>query len=288
MIGLIYGWRGVGKTVFVLSILIAVSKGEALGPWEDAHSVPCLLLDGEMPLQDIQKRLQELDSRENPKNRLFIYSDASASSVGYRRAHLADEAWRDEMKKYLLDKGVKLWAIDNLASLTGGLDENTKQDWDPFNAWLLELRFEGISTLMLHHESKTGRKRGTAAREDNIDISIRLKAPYDYTPEEGARFIAHFEKSRLSPDDLPLITDTEFRLEQDEHGLRWSFDKVKVENRRAVLQLIDQGLDQKSIHEVLNLSKGYVSKIVKGARAEGFISTANELTPAGHMEAFGQ
>ena len=44
-------------------------------------------------------------------------------------------------------KKIKLWVIDNLASLAAGLDENKKRDWDPVNQFLLELRFAGISTI---------------------------------------------------------------------------------------------------------------------------------------------
>ena len=63
------------------------------------------------------------------------------------------------MKQILLTRKVKLWVVDNLASLASGLDENKKQDWDPINSWLLELRFAGISTIMLHHMTiKTGAK----------------------------------------------------------------------------------------------------------------------------------
>ena len=34
------------------------------------------------------------------------------------------------------------------------------------------------------------------AKEDNIDISISLTKPEDYSPEDGAKFMVNFEKSR--------------------------------------------------------------------------------------------
>ncbi len=49
----------------------------------------------------------------------------------------------------LITMGIKLWVVDNLASVAGGLDENSRQDWDPVNQWLLELRFAGITTMIL-------------------------------------------------------------------------------------------------------------------------------------------
>ena len=117
-----------------------------------------------------------------------------------------------ENEIYPDDQKIKFWVIDNLASLASGIDENVKKDWDPINQWLLELRFSGITTLMLHHTNKEGGQRGTSAREDNIDISIMLKNARDYTPEDGARFIVHFTKQRIPTKDLQLISDTEFKL----------------------------------------------------------------------------
>jgi hypothetical protein len=59
-IGLISGWRGCGKTFFALGILNAVSNGTSFGPWDCGTPVTCLLLDGEMPIQDIIERSNDL------------------------------------------------------------------------------------------------------------------------------------------------------------------------------------------------------------------------------------
>jgi len=271
-ISLISGWRGTGKTWFAISILDAISKGKRFGPWEASNSVPCLFLDGEMPVQDIRERMESLSDGTARKHPLYIYSDAYANSLGLPRAHLNHENWRSKMKSILITKKVKLWVIDNLASLASGLDENSKKDWDPINSWLLELRFVGIATIMLHHVNKTGGQRGTSAREDNLDISLILKPPQDYTPEDGARFITHFSKARVSHRDLQSISDIEFKLLQDESDRYiWTWGNVKMENRRALLALIDQGMDQKTICETLELSKGYVSKIKGKATKDGYI-----------------
>jgi len=86
---------------------------------------------------------------------------------------VAGESWRTKMKSLLVARKVKLWVIDNLASLTSGLDENAKKDWDPINSWLLELRFAGISTIMLHHVNKDGGQRGTSAREPGTEVIVK-------------------------------------------------------------------------------------------------------------------
>lgn len=280
-LGLIYGWRGVGKSWFALAVLDAITKGSDFGPWQADENVPCLFLDGEMPVEDVIERRKFLGEGRR-KSPLYIYSDAYANRLGLPRAHLANETWRTRMKGYLLEKKIKVWMIDNLASLAGGLNENAKDEWDPINGWLLELRFAGISTYMLHHESKAGKQRGTAAREDNIDISIRLKKPHDYTPDDGARFIVSFEKARVRTSDLNLITDMEFVMQEDETGKGlWTYKEVRMERKFEVIRLLDEGMSQQDICGSLNISKGHVSKLRKCAIKEGFLSEKNGLTQTG-------
>ena len=159
-----------------------------------------------------------------------------------------------------------------------------KKDWDPINQWLLELRFAGITSFMLHHTNKEGGQRGTSAREDNIDISIMLKSAPDYTPEDGARFIVHFTKQRIPTKDLQLISDTEFKLIQDE-GQRhvWSWQNVRKETKNEILSLLDEGLSQTDIKDTLGIHKGTVSKIRKQAIKDDLLTPKNKLTQQGFI-----
>jgi len=193
------------------------------------------------------------------------------------------------MKRILTTRGVKLWVVDNLASLTGGIDENAKRDWDPVNAWLLELRFAGIATMLLHHTNKGGSQRGTSAREDNIDTSIMLKRPFDYVPEDGAKFIVNFQKARVATKDLNLIGDTQFQLTQDETGrLTWTWGNVRRETKVEALRLIDEGATNQEIIEALGVTKGRVSQIRKSAINEGMLSMKGKLTQSGFTEVYGE
>jgi len=178
--------------------------------------------------------------------------------------------------------------VDNLASLASGIDENKKQDWDPINSWLLELRFAGISTMMLHHTNKDGGQRGTSAREDNLDISMMLKKPHDYMPEDGARFIVNFGKARVQTSRLNLIADTEFKLIINESGNHvWTFGSVRKETKNEILRLLDEGLTQTDIKNTLGIDKAYVSRIRKQAIKDGLLTPKNKLTQSGFMDVNG-
>ena len=283
-ISLISGYRGAGKTWFVISLLNAISNGESFGPWQCETSAPTLLLDGEMPTTDIVERMNALGLTSTPKNPFYIYSDAHANRMGLRRAHLVDEKFREIMKSILLEKGVKVWAIDNLASLASGLDENAKKDWDPINQWLLELRFAGISTIMLHHVNKDGGQRGTSGREDNIDSSILLKQPPNYQPEDGARFILHFTKARVAHNDLSQIAHQEFQLrDDDDGGYIWTHALTKKKNKIEILKMLDDGMTNTEIAEAVGVTKGRVSQIKAQVVKDGHLDGKNRLTQSGSM-----
>lgn len=281
-IDLITGERGIGKSFVAHGIANAVTKGESFGPWSCENAVPVLILDGEMPATDLQERIESLHLDSERSCPLYLYSDALANQYGLPRAHLVNESWREKMKSILLTRHIKLWIVDNLASLAGGLDENLKKDWDPINTWLLELRFAGIATILLHHTNKEGTQRGTSAREDNIDVSIMLKRPSDYTPEDGCRFITSFTKARVSLAALPLIGETEFKLiEQQEGEYSWSWANVRRERKREILKMLDEGMEYEAIKATLDVAKSYITKVKQEAIKQGFMNENGRLTELG-------
>jgi len=262
---LISGWRGVGKTWFALSLANANTTGKRFGHWEIINSVPWLYLDGEMAIQDIQQRYRQLNPSGEEKAPLYFYSEAYANHLGLPRASLVNQEWRDNFKSVLLSMGIKIAVFDNIASLAPGIDENSKKDWDPINQYLLDLRFNGITSVLLHHVNKEGGQRGTSAREDNIDLSVMLKQPSGYLPESGADFIASFSKARVAYADLNKLQDVRFTLTEMDGDLTWEWRNVKAEIKQEVLRMIDQGMDYKDIASELGISKGRISQI----KAEG-------------------
>jgi hypothetical protein len=259
-ITLISGWRGTGKTWLALSILNAITKGAKFGPWQTETPVSCLYLDGEMTINDMQYRAKQLEMDQERKEPFFLYSDAYATNLGLPRANLLDEKWRTEMKAYLLDNNIKLWVGDNIASLAPGMNENAKDEWDPVNEFLLQLRFAGIASVLLHHTGKAGSQRGTSAREDNIDTSIILKHPGDYEIEDGCRFVMEFRKNRVVCGDHFLLADQEFQYND---GL-WSWDDAKVKTKTKISEMLNCGVKNKDIAAELGVSAAYVSKVKAG------------------------
>jgi hypothetical protein len=271
-ITLVSGWRGAGKTWFVLSVLKAITSAGTFGDaWRCDNPVPCLYLDGEMTVHDDQDRLRYLQIDDARKAPLYIYADSYANSLGLPRARLTNPEWRKEMAKFLKDSGIKLWVADNIASLAPGLDENAKKDWDPINQWLLDLRFAGISTVLLHHTGKNGDQRGASSREDNIDTSVRLLQPRNYKTIDGARFICRFGKNRVKGDQTSLIADREFQLIYKDNVCSWVCTTAMGSSIDVVATGIMLGKTQKQIADELGCSPAHVSKLKKKAIETGAI-----------------
>ena len=279
-IGMIHSYRGVGKTNLGISIAEAVARGTAFGPWEAGVGARVLYLDAELPMQDASARILGL-LKDFPQNFIFL-SDHYASDVGLPKAALTDENWRQEFKKLLVNLRVKFWVADNIASLTPGIDENDKAAWDPVNQYLLELRFAGIASLLQHHSGKSGAQRGTSGREDNLDYVISLSRPKNYKLEDGCRFIASFEKSRVRQKDLFLISDTDFQLIENEDGTYiWTFTNARQKDKASILSLFNEGKTGKEIAESVGVTQAYVSKIKTKAISDGHLTEGGKLTPSG-------
>lgn len=276
-IGLISAARGVGKTWLSLFIAMAATRDMKIGKWETETPTGCLYIDGEMAAYDMQQRLLELHKVCNRNKAPFnLLSVDHLRSSGGSAPNFVNINCRKGVLDYLKkNQDIRLLIIDNLACLTPGIDENSKKEWDQINQWLLELRAIGTAVIMIHHTGKSGKQRGTSAREDLLDFSIDLKNPQGYSPEDGAKFIIEFTKGRrLYGDNIkPFI----FNLQKEGMKLTWKTGEVKdgVKKGDIIINMLNEGIKQKDIAEKLGVSESYVSQIKKEASKKGKLNKAD-------------
>ena len=259
---LVPGWRGTGKTWFCLGIADAITTGKNFGPWETGKTAPVMYVDAELPPGDFKDRIKSLNPREERQSPLYVYNDCFMTANGIKRAYLTDEIWQNDIRDALLELGVKVVIFDNISSLTPGIEENSKKEWDPVNQFLLSLRFAGITSILPHHTSKEGKQRGTSGREDNIDFSILLKHPVNYNPDMGCEFIATFSKSRIPQKYLKEVRDIHFKLDVTDKG-ESVFTYNSVRSNESVILLLKEGWTQKEVAKEVGVSTGRISQIKK-------------------------
>ena len=166
----------------------------------------------------------------------------------------------------VLSDDIKLIIVDNISTVCRSTMENKSDSWLPVQEWALRMRGRGKSVLLVHHDGKGGQQRGSSRKEDVLDTVIQLIRPNAYTPDQGAVFEVHFRKNRgIHGDDAKPF---EARLTSGEGGFTWQVKSLEESNQDKVEKLLEQGDSQKDIAEELELSKGYVSKLVKQIRLD--------------------
>jgi hypothetical protein len=157
--------------------------GQRLGNWN------VLYVDGEMPPVSLQERLKEISigmgsSISNDRFRMLAADNVEGG------INLSTDEGQQALEPLLAD--IDLLILDNLSTLLTSRSETASDAWVPMQQWLLQLRRQGKSVLLIHHAGTNGRQRGTSRREDALDTVIALRRPEDYSAEQGVRFEISF------------------------------------------------------------------------------------------------
>jgi hypothetical protein len=259
---MLYGWRGVSKTWMATGLAIAMAAGGMFLRWKAPRAQRVLYIDGEMPVVAMRERLAAAvaaSGSELPATHLRLLSDSLHRQTGL--PDLASRQGQAAVDRLLGNTDVVI--LDNLSTLTRYGDESEAESWRPVQPWLLKLRREGRSVVLVHHAAKSGVQRGTSKREDILDVVLRLRHPDDYEPSEGARFEVAFEKARGLHADL--VTPFEARLEVRDGQSVWTTRSLEDSKLADIRELHGEGKSTRQIARELGLSKSAVQRALARA-----------------------
>jgi putative DNA primase/helicase len=269
-LAMLYAPRGIGKTLLGLSMGLAVAIGSPLLRWSAPRQRRVLYVDGEMPLASLQERLKAISlglDREIPNDKFRILAADSVDGG----INLGTEGQRS-LDPLLHD--VDLLILDNLSTLCSIGSESASDAWVPMQNWLLSLRRQGISVVLIHHAGVNGRQRGTSRREDALDTVIALRRPEDYSPEQGARFEIHFEKLRNRVDGegaVPFEASLESFAVEGQDAIRWSSRNLVEPILKRAAQLFAEGHTVREVAATLRVSKSEAGRLRLKALDEGLL-----------------
>ncbi len=266
ILAMLYAARGTGKTYFALTIGYAVaSGGAAFHCWRAPQPRRVLYLDGEMAGGAMQERLARIaagfDVEPPPGYFSIVTPDLVQDGL---MPNLATPGGQAAIEPLL--EGVDLVIVDNLATLARAGKENEAESWTPVQAWLLAQRRAGRSVLLVHHSGKGGDQRGTSAREDVLDVVIKLSRPQDYKPDQGARVIVELTKARgitgpeADPFEATLMTNLE-------GGAIWATRPIADLRVEQVRELSALGLSVREVAEEVGVPKSTVARLLKRLKA---------------------
>ena len=273
-LAMLYAPRGVGKSWLGLSMGLAVAAGESLLRWSPPRQRNVLYVDGEMPLVSLQERLKEISAGMGSRipNDGFRILAADNIEGGI---NLSTDEGQQALEPLLAD--IDLLILDNLSTLCPSRSETASDAWVPMQQWLLRLRRQGKSVLLIHHAGTNGRQRGTSRREDALDTVMALRRPEDYSPEQGARFEIHFEKLRNRVDAvgaMPFEAKLDTLDVAGQQRIRWSSSDLKPPMLMRAAELFADGLTVREVAATLRISKSEAGRLRIRATDDGLLSAA--------------
>lgn len=290
---MIYAAPGVGKSLFALSLALAVAGGgKALGMWDAPKARRVLYIDGEMPVDDIQARARMLlPAAEGDPEAIRENLHVSARQFQHNGAiftDLSDESSRETLI-YKAKKGkVDLLILDNLSTLATVDDENAAGEFNDTVKFLLRLKQEGIACILVHHSNKTGESyRGSSKIATTFEVIMRLEeSSLKATDQPGTtRFRLSWNKFRGRKEGgagVPLDFALETALFDDEDSgikagtSRWITAPAEDARLEQLLELVRTAeyKTQRELASALEVNVGTVNKWKTKAIEHGLITTA--------------
>lgn len=256
-VNMAYAWRGVGKTWFALFLAYAIAVGGIFLRWKADKPRRVFYIDGEMPAIGLRERIQPIIAAHGnkPSDGYFRFLPADLHEFGLPNLATADG--QAAVDKVMGDAEVVIF--DNVSTLFISGRENEAESWLPVQAWLLKLRREGRTVIIIHHAGKGKAQRGTSRREDILDVVLNLRHPADHEPSEGCCFEVHFEKARGMSGKA--IEAFEAKLEINTEGKAvWTMRDLEDARSAEILELKADGKSVRTIAKELGISKSAVQR----------------------------
>jgi putative DNA primase/helicase len=272
-LGYIFGFRGVAKTWFALGLSTALSTGGKIGEWQAHAACQVAYLDSEMPAEDIRARVIGLGLTANDNFHLLNHEllfERTGKVVNVNNITI-----QKAITRYCVENKIQVFVVDNLSTAAYGMRENEADSWEQMNRWLLELRREKISVVIIHHAGRAGNMRGTSKREDAAFWVIQLDdAKKDSDDRNGARFISRFTKSsRNTQLDVPSY---EWHFLTDFATNEVHIDCKLSEGLAVFHAVIESGVTKPSeIAKVMGIQDYQVSRFAKKAIDQGWLERAS-------------
>jgi hypothetical protein len=263
---MIYGPRGIGKSLLCQSLAYAVATGRDFLGFNVPTSHACVYADGEMSQFEGQSRFLRIEgdkrSKRAGRNLRVIRPNFDAGVLPDLETPEGQRAF-----EALLPDGASLVIVDNLSAWCRSGREDA-ESWRRLHEWALKMRARGTAIIFVHHANKVGRQRGTSMREDALDVVIALRHPAK-KPKHSTVIELHFEKTRHLPQAQAEALRVRFHTPEGKPAY-WSVKPLSLRsNIRRVLLLKKKGLSTSVIAKKLGRNRSTIHRWIKAARQRG-------------------
>lgn len=290
---LVWAASGIGKTMFTLTLALAIAGGGRVLEWSAPRPRKVLVIDGEMPEDDLRDRLMSLaktvegiDHEAAGENLRILARHAQPADATF--PDFADEKQHDAILERIRRYGVDLVILDNLSTLAGVEDENSAGATRVIVKFLARLKQAKIATIVVHHANKSENSfRGSTMLATTFEVIIGLRRDKGQTVVDttgNTRFGLRWDKYRGKR--ASTIRDTTAFLEESEEGLRWIIEATSDDVLQAIAAMVRSGRysTQQDVIKALPEhfwpnkgsppSTGWMSKQFNLADAQGILTKA--------------
>ena len=274
---MVYAQTGRGKSLFCMSIAMAVAAGGEVFGWKAPEARTVLYIDAEMDLADMKQRgtmLEEAVSRLNKEAlRTNLYTlSRHRQSRGAVFPDLVDPEGQKALIALVESVKPSLVVLDNLSTMADIRDENDAAEMKPILDMLWKLRQLDCAVILVHHTGKQeGKFRGSSKLAATFESILQLAPNGDLLGGETG-FIVRVDKFRQANKPEPL----KVRLAQceDTGEMRWEWGASRDRQLEEIVRLVrsrEFELDRE-IAEELGLGKVTLSRRKKEAITAGLIT----------------
>ena len=190
---MVYAPTGLGKTLFTLNMMAAISAGQQFLNWKGGHACRVMYIDGEMPAETFKERIVQVTSLYGADIDLVGINRDDQSSNNLEMPPLNTEdgvEWLKHKIKYVRPAAI---AFDSIMCLLSG-DMKDEESWEPIKSLMKWLTNQRIAQIWVHHTGHAQCKSYSSnTREWELDTVLRLDRP----PNNEEGFILNFTKNRL-------------------------------------------------------------------------------------------
>jgi putative DNA primase/helicase len=272
---MIHAQRGEGKTWFALSVGKALANGEDLLGWPCTRRARVLYVDGELPGDFLQQRISKF--RRSQLGLFHVLCRDTFLLKKQAMPDLGDAEDRDELDRIIRQCQPDVVILDSISTLVRSGVENEAESWAPIQDWLMQHRWGGRTIILVHHEGKNKKPRGSSKREDVLDTMIRLAKKDDQFTGDESVFELTFTKARdfCGDDAAPML----IKLAVDSQ-VTWTHEKARDARLEKILEMHNAGTKAKDIAKEVGLTPGRLSQILREAGKLG-VSKRDEKAGAG-------